>query len=58
MLLHAGVGAMPWDVFHQGIARRTGLPLGAVVVAASVVVMLLWIPLRQRPGSARSPTSP
>lgn len=50
MLIHSGMGAMPWDVFHQGVARRSGLALGAVVVASSVVVMLLWIPLRQRPG--------
>jgi uncharacterized membrane protein YczE len=50
MLIHSGMGAMPWDVLHQGLALRTDLPLGVVVVAASVVVMLLWIPLRQRPG--------
>lgn len=50
MLIHSGMGAMPWDVLHQGVALRTSLPLGVVVVAASVVVMLLWIPLRQRPG--------
>lgn len=50
MLIHSGMGAMPWDVFHQGVALRSGLALGVVVVASSVVVMLLWIPLRQRPG--------
>ncbi|WP_322645592.1 hypothetical protein [Oerskovia flava] len=50
MLVHAGQGAMPWDVLHQGIARRTDLSLGLVVVLASVVVLLAWIPLRQRPG--------
>jgi len=50
MLIHSGMGAMPWDVFHQGVALRSGLALGVVVVASSAVVMLLWIPLRQRPG--------
>ncbi|MFP3712543.1 YczE/YyaS/YitT family protein [Puerhibacterium sp. TATVAM-FAB25] len=50
MLLHAGFGGMPWDVLHQGVVRRTGLPFGAVVVASSLLVLLAWIPLRQRPG--------
>nr|WP_148220948.1 hypothetical protein [Xylanimonas cellulosilytica] len=50
LMLHAGQGGMPWDVLHQGIVRRTGLPFGVVVVAASVLVLLAWIPLRQKPG--------
>jgi uncharacterized membrane protein YczE len=50
MVIHAAQGGMPWDVLHQGISRRTGLPFGVVVLAASVLVLLTWIPLRQRPG--------
>lgn len=50
MLLHAGQGAMPWDVLHQGIAERTGLPFGVIVFALSALALLTWIPLRQRPG--------
>lgn len=50
MLLHAGQGGMPWDVLHQGIVERTGLPFGVVVVALSALALLAWIPLRQRPG--------
>jgi uncharacterized membrane protein YczE len=50
MLLHAGFGGMPWDVLHQGVVRRTGLPFGVVVVASSLLVLLAWVPLRQRPG--------
>ena len=50
MLLHAGQGGMPWDVLHQGIVRQTGLPFGAVVGGLSVLALLAWIPLRQRPG--------
>ena len=50
LLVRAGLGLFPWDVLHQGIARATGLPLGVVVILASVVVLILWIPLRQRPG--------
>ncbi|KFD42649.1 YczE/YyaS/YitT family protein [Cellulosimicrobium cellulans] len=50
VLVRAGLGLFPWDVLHQGVARATGLPLGVVVVLASVAVLVLWIPLRQRPG--------
>jgi len=50
MLLRAGLGLDPWDVLHQGLAKESGLSIGLVVVLASVVVMALWIPLRQRPG--------
>src|SRR4051812_11630213 len=50
LLLRSELGLDPWDVFHQGVALRTGLPIGVVVILASVVVLLLWIPLRQRPG--------
>jgi uncharacterized membrane protein YczE len=50
LFLRANLGGMPWDVLHQGITVHTGLPMGVVVLGAGVVVMLLWIPLRQRPG--------
>lgn len=50
LMLHAGQGGMPWDVLHQGVVRRTGLSFGLVVVAASALVLLAWIPLRQKPG--------
>ena len=50
MLLGAQLGADPWDVFHQGVSRRTGLAVGTVAVLIGLVVLLLWIPLRQRPG--------
>ncbi len=50
MLLLADLGLASWDVFHQGIARRTGLSQGAATIATSLTVLLLWIPLRQRPG--------
>lgn len=49
-VLRAGLGLAPWDVLHQGLARLTGLTIGQVVIAASFVVLLLWIPLRERPG--------
>ena len=40
----------PWDVLHQGLAERTGLTIGVVSIIVGAVVLLLWIPLRQRPG--------
>ncbi|MCB5273897.1 hypothetical protein BJG92_01423 [Arthrobacter sp. SO5] len=50
MFIRAGLGLDPWDVFHQGLAVKTGLSIGTVVVIVSFLVLLLWIPLRQRPG--------
>jgi len=50
IMLRAGLGLNSWDVLHQGISERTGLRFGWVVIAVSAVVLLLWIPLRQRPG--------
>jgi uncharacterized membrane protein YczE len=49
-MIQARLGSMPWDVFHQGVTRLTGVPFGWVVVGLSGVILLLWIPLRQRPG--------
>lgn len=50
MTLQARLGVSPYDVLHQGIARRTGISFGTVVVLVGLVVLLAWIPLRQRPG--------
>ena len=44
------LGVMPWDVLHQGLIHRVPISLGAMTIAAAVVVLLGWIPLRQRPG--------
>jgi uncharacterized membrane protein YczE len=50
MLTRAGLGLDPWDVLHDGLTKITGLSFGTVTGIASVFVLLLWIPLRQRPG--------
>ena len=50
LMISSGLGVDPWDVFHQGLARQVGLSIGTVVIGVSVIVLLLWIPLRQRPG--------
>ncbi|MGK5533354.1 YczE/YyaS/YitT family protein [Streptomyces sp. URMC 129] len=50
LLVRAGLGLDPWDVFHQGAAERSGLSMGMVLNLTGLLVLLLWIPLRQRPG--------
>jgi uncharacterized membrane protein YczE len=50
VLVRSGLGVLPWDVLHQGIARNTTLSLGTVTIAVGAAVLLLWIPLRERPG--------
>lgn len=50
LMLESRLGNMPWDVLHQGIALHSGLSIGAVSIITGAVVLLLWIPLRQRPG--------
>jgi uncharacterized membrane protein YczE len=50
LMLRANLGLDPWDVFHQGLASRVALSFGALVNLVGLAVLLLWIPLRQRPG--------
>jgi uncharacterized membrane protein YczE len=50
MLLVAGLGVDPWDVLHQGLSRRTGIAVGTWAIIVGAVVLMLWIPLRLRPG--------
>jgi uncharacterized membrane protein YczE len=50
LMIQAGLGLDPWDVFHQGLSKLTGLRFGVIVILVGVAVLLLWIPLRQRPG--------
>ncbi|MET8232484.1 hypothetical protein ABZS77_17615 [Micromonospora sp. NPDC005298] len=50
LMVRSDLGLDPWDVFHQGLSERTGLSFGTVTIAVGALVLLLWIPLRQRPG--------
>ena len=50
LMVRSALGVMPWDVLHQGLARRLGWSMGTVVLLVGVLVLLAWIPLRQRPG--------
>jgi uncharacterized membrane protein YczE len=50
LTVRADLGLSPWDVLHQGVSERVGLPLGVVGILVGAVVLLAWIPLRERPG--------
>jgi uncharacterized membrane protein YczE len=50
LMVRAGIGVSPWDVLTQGLVVQTGLPFGLLTNLIGVVVLLLWIPIRQRPG--------
>ncbi|MEV8594010.1 hypothetical protein [Streptomyces sp. NPDC052012] len=50
LLVRSGLGLEPWNVLHQGLSERTGLSMGLVLTIVGATVLLLWIPLRQRPG--------
>lgn len=50
MMVRGALGLAPWDVLHSGFIRHVPMTLGQAVVLLSFVVLLLWIPLRERPG--------
>lgn len=50
VLVDAGIGVSPWTVLAQGLAVRSGIGIGAATFVISAVVLLLWLPLRERPG--------
>ena len=50
LIIRSALGNMPWDVLHQGLAGRLGWSLGTVTIVVGALVLLGWIPLRQRPG--------
>lgn len=50
LMVRANLGLDPWDVLHQGVSEHSGISIGLVSVIVGAVVLLLWIPLRQRPG--------
>lgn len=49
-IVRGGIGAAPWDVLTQGVTNHVPLSFGTVTIVISVIVLLLWIPIRQRPG--------
>jgi uncharacterized membrane protein YczE len=52
LTVQAGLGLSPWDVLHQGLSQRLGITIGTAAIGVGVLVLLMWIPLRERPGVA------
>lgn len=50
MFVRADLGADPWNVFHLGVAKLLSMDIGTVMIVTGALVLLFWIPLRQRPG--------
>ena len=50
LIVVADIGLPPWDVFHQGLSNQVGWSLGTSVIITSGFVLLLWLPIRERPG--------
>lgn len=50
LMVRAGIGIAPWDVLTQGLSKQTGLPFGLLTNLIGLFVLLLWIPIRQKPG--------
>lgn len=50
LMVESGLGLSPWEVLHQGISVRTGIPIGTVSILLGFVVLVLWIPIGERPG--------
>lgn len=48
--IRSTLGLDPWDVLHEGLARRTGLSFGLITALTGALVLLVWIPLKQKPG--------
>ena len=46
----ADLGLGPWGVFHDGLSKTIGLPYGRTIIFTGFVVMVFWIPLKQKPG--------
>ena len=50
LMVRSSLGVMPWDVLHQGLARQLGWSLGTVTIVVGALVLVAWVPLRERPG--------
>jgi len=50
MMVRSDLGLAPWDVLHQGLAVATGITIGVAAILVGFLVLLLWFPLRERPG--------
>jgi len=50
LIVAGDIGLAPWDVMHDGISELTGMPIGTAIIVVGFALLLVWIPLRVRPG--------
>jgi uncharacterized membrane protein YczE len=50
LLVTANIGGGPWLVLHQGVSFKTGYTIGITTFIISIIVLFIWIPLKQKPG--------
>jgi uncharacterized membrane protein YczE len=50
LMVRADLGLGPWDVLHQGVSEHTGIAIGTVTILTGILVLVLWIPIRERWG--------
>jgi uncharacterized membrane protein YczE len=50
LFIRANLGLAPWDIFHKGLSEKLDVSIGLVIVGVGLLLLLLWIPLRQKPG--------
>lgn len=50
LFIRADLGLAPWDVFHKGLSNKLDISIGVVIIGVGLLLLLLWIPLRQKPG--------
>src|SRR5689334_9747309 len=50
LMIDADLGLAPWDVLHQGLSKHTGIAIGTVAILVGIVVLLMWLPLKERYG--------
>lgn len=50
LLITANIGVSPWFVLHQGLSFKTGYTIGLTTFIVSVIILILWIPLKEKPG--------
>ncbi|HEY3342398.1 MAG TPA: YitT family protein [Anaerolineae bacterium] len=50
LMVQAGLGLSPWESLHQGISFHVGLPIGTISILLGVPILVLWLPLSERPG--------
>ena len=50
LIVAGDIGLAPWDVLHDGLSERSGMPIGTAIIVVGFALLLVWVPLRVRPG--------